>query len=460
MRGPALSVWRPDLNAAAGPVYARIVEALAADIDRGELARGARLPTQRALAEAVGVGIGTVTRAYAEAEARGLIDAVVGRGSFVARSAPTPQTDGLIDLSRNVAPIGPATAALRTVVAALARRSDLAERLDYAPDAGFAADRRAGAQWLRRMANFEGCDERRLVVTAGAQQAIAVALTALCRPGDAVIVEAATFNGVKLVAAQMGLRLVPAAMDGEGLTPQALERAASESGARVAYLQPFQNPTARVMGQPRRREILDVARRGGLVLIEDDLYGPHVAEFGLPPLAELAPDQVAYVSGLSKSLAPGVRTGFLIPPERYRVAALEALRGASFGSPTFGAALATQWIESGAAFEVFEAIRRELRRRTAVATATLAGLIEPLRPTASPHLWLPLGELEAERVAGQALRAGVKVTPPRAPFAEGAPVDGLRICLGATADLATLERGLAVLRAALAPGPAPQENVV
>jgi DNA-binding GntR family transcriptional regulator len=92
-------------------VYVQIVEALAADIDRGELARGARLPTQRALAEAVGVGIGTVTRAYAEAESRGLIDAVVGRGSFVARSPPAPETDALIDLSRNVAPIAPATAA-------------------------------------------------------------------------------------------------------------------------------------------------------------------------------------------------------------------------------------------------------------------------------------------------------------------------------------------------------------
>ena len=455
-----LSIWRPDLTAADGPAYARIVEALATDIDRGALPRGARLPTQRALAEAVGVGIGTVTRAYAEAEARGLIDAVVGRGSFVARSAPAPQADGMIDLSRNVAPMAPAAAALRAAVAGLARRADLAERLDYAPDAGFLADRRAGAAWLRRTANLESADERRLIVTAGAQQGIAVALAALCRPGDAVIVETATFNGVKLAAAQLGLRVIPVAMDGEGLTPEALERAASESGARAAYVQPFQNPTARVMGLPRRREIVEAARRAGVTLIEDDLYGPHVAELGLPPLAELATDQVVYVSGLSKSLSPGVRTGFLIPPEHRRAAALDALRAATFGAPTFGAALATQWIESGAAFEVFEAIRGELRRRTTLATGVLAGLIEPLRLGATPHVWLPLGELEAERIAGQALRAGVKVTPPRAPFVDGEPVDGLRVCLGAAPDLATLERGLSVLRGALAPGPAPSENVV
>ena len=455
-----LSSWRPHLTAADGPAYAQIVEALASDIGRGGLAQGARLPTQRALAERIGVGIGTVTRAYAEAEARGLIEAVVGRGSFVAGAPAVRQGDGVIDLSRNVAPMAPAAAALRGAIAAVARRSDLVGRLDYAPDAGFVADRRAAAQWLRRMANFDGADEDGLIVTAGAQQAIAVALAALCRPGDAVIVEAATFNGVKLAAAQMGLRIAAAAMDAEGVTPQALDRAAAESGARVAYLQPFQNPTARVMGLQRRRDVIAAARRRGVVLIEDDLYGPHVADLGLPPLAELAPDQVAYVSGLSKSLAPGVRTGFLIPPQRHRGAALDALRAASFGAPSFGAVLATQWIESGAAFDVFAAIQRELGRRAELARTALAGLIEPTAHAASPHLWLPLGELEAERIAGQALRAGVRVTPPRAPFVDGVPVDGLRICLGAAADLTALERGLAILRTTLAPGPAPRENVV
>jgi len=103
---------------------------------------------------------------------------------------------------------------------------------------------------------------------------------------------------------------------------------------------------------------------------------------------------------------------------------------------------------------------RDLTRRTELATTALAGHLAPLTPKAGPHLWLPLGELDAERVAGQALRAGVKVTPPRAPFVDGVPVDGLRICLGATADLRTLAQGLAVVRAALAPGPAPSENVV
>jgi DNA-binding transcriptional MocR family regulator len=249
-------------------------------------------------------------------------------------------------------------------------------------------------------------------------------------------------------------------MDSEGLTPDALARAAAETGARAAYLQPFQNPTARVMGLARRREIVETARRCGIVLIEDDLYGAHIADLGLPPLAALAPDAVAYISGLSKSLAPGVRTGFLLMPAPHQDAALEALRASTFGPPTLGAALATQWIESGIAFDIFAAVRRELARRTAVAVAALAGLAEPIRQSVTPHLWLPLGELEAERVAGHAMRSGVRVTPPSAPYAEGIPVEGLRVCLGAAPDIEALERGLSILRAALQPGHALGDHVV
>jgi DNA-binding transcriptional MocR family regulator len=452
--------WRPDLSDAGDPAYAQIAEAISADVARGVLAAGARLPTQRALAERLGIGVGTVTRAYAEAEGRGLIEAVVGRGSFVARR-PSSQADGdgAIDLSRNVAPLDPARAAVRGAVAAVARRGDLAQRLDYPPDGGFEADRRAGALWLARAANFADADPRRLIMTAGAQQAITAALAAACRPGEALVVEAATWHGIKTAAAHAGLRLVPAAMDAEGLTPAGLDRAIAESGARAAYVQPFQNPTARVMGLARRQAIVETAVRRGVVLIEDDLYGPIIAELGLPPLAQLAPEQVAYVSGLAKSVAPGLRTGFLIPPDRLRSGCLEALWAVAFGSPGLGGVVATQLIEHGEAFEILDAIRVELARRTELAMDLLAGLVEPLRQPASPHLWAPASELDAERVAGEALRAGVLLTPPRAPFVDGAPVSGLRICLGA-ADAASLRRGLAILKEALQPGRGFAGNVV
>ena len=444
--------WRPALPDDPRPAYARIVARLGGDIETGALAPGARLPTQRALAEQLGLGIGTVTRAYAEAEARGLIEAVVGRGSFVAARVVPAEAAGPVDLARNVPPLGPSKGALRQAMVALARRSDLTQRLDYAPQGGFEADRRAGALWLRRAANFPSADAGRLVICAGAQQAIVTALATVCRPGDAVVAEEATFHGLKLAAAHLGLRLVPAGMDAEGLTPEALDRAVGESGARAAYVLPFQNPTARVMGLERRTAIVEVARRRGVLLIEDDLYGPQVADLGLPPLAELAPDATAYVSGLSKSLAPGLRTGFLLPPKRLHADALDALRAIAFGAPTFGAVIATEWIESGAAFEILSQVRSELATRTILARDRLGEWAEPVRQHGTPHLWLPLSELEAERVAGEALRGGAQVTSPRAPYLAGVPVSGLRICLGGAADLPALDRGLTALLRALHPG--------
>jgi DNA-binding transcriptional MocR family regulator len=452
--------WRPEISDGDAPTYQRIVEALAADIARGALAPGARLPTQRELAHRLGLGIGTVTRAYAEAGQRGLIGGVVGRGSFVAATAVAPAGDGTIDLSRNLPPLAPAKAALRAAMAALSKRGDLAERLEYAPDGGFAADRRAAAAWLARAANFPGADPARLVMTSGAQQGIFVALAAACRPGEALIVEAATFHGAKLAAAQAGLRLVPAELDAEGLTPEALLRAAATSGARAAYVQPYQNPTARVMSLARRREITAAAERAGVLLIEDDLYGPIVGDLGLPPLAELAPERVAYVSGLSKSLGPGLRIGFLIPPERLMGPVHDVLRVVAFGPPSFSAPVGTHWIETGEAFDILEAVRRELAERTALALRLLGGLIERPTSAATSHLWAPARELDAERIAGAALRAGVRLTAPAAPFAPGVPVSGLRICLGSALDLQTLARGLDVVATLLQPGRSLAENVV
>ena len=453
--------WRPDLPRGPDPTFARIVRALERDIDGGKLAPGARLPTHRDLAERLGVGVGTVTRAYAEAELRGLVTATVGKGSFVAPLRSNGEGGQLIDLGRNLPPLGPAEVALRRSFAQLARRADLTDQLDYPPAGGFTAARRSGALWLERTAHLRGLDPERLICCAGAQQAVTVAIAALCRPGEALIAEEATFHGLKLSAAHIGVRLVPAAMDDQGITPESLERAAAQGGARVAYLLPVQNPTARIMGAVRRQEIIEVARRRGLILIEDDLYASSSTDLGLEPLAALAPDRVAYVSGLSKSLAPGLRVGYLIAPdEEIHDRALEALRAVAFGSPALGALVATQWIETGEAFAILDAVRAELEVRTDMARDILGDAIEPIVQRRSSHLWLPMNELEAERVAGHAQRAGVQLTPPQAPFLPGVPVSGLRLCLGVPRDHATLRRGLETVRAALSPRAAGAGNIV
>lgn len=446
------TTWIPELGRDhAQPLYEQLIGALARDVERGDLKPGERLPPQRDLAYALKLSLGTVTRAYAEAERRGLITGHVGRGSFVAdRAAPRAIRAGApVDLARNLPPLAPAARRYPAALAAAARRGDLAELMDYPPAGGFPEQRRAMAAWLKRMAGYETADAERLILTAGAQQATAVALASICRPGAAVIAEEASFAGIKTLAAHMDYRLIPAAMDAEGLTPQALERAARESGARVAYVLPVQNPTARVMGAARRAAIIETARRLDLYIVEDDLYAPYAAHLGHPPLALLAPERVAYVGGLSKSLAPGLRIGWVIPPAGREAAALDALRAVAFTPPTLTGHIAARWIETGEAFEIFEEVRAETAARTAMAREQLGDNLEASPLEASPHLWLPMDELAAERLAGRLLRAGVEITPPRAVTLEGAPVRGVRLCLGGVADRAQLSEALAVVKTAL-----------
>jgi DNA-binding transcriptional MocR family regulator len=451
-----VTTWTPTLAETDAPLYERLIGALAADVEAGALPPGARLPPHRDLAFRLGLSIGTVTRAYAEAERRGLIRGHVGRGSFVAeRPDPVTLPAGPIDLARNLPPLEPTARRYPAALAAAARRSDLSVLLDYPPPGGWPEQRRAGAKWLTRSANFEGLSQERVICCAGAQQGVAVALAAACRPGDAVIAEAASFSGIKTLAAHMGYRLVPAQMDGQGLTPGGLERAARSSGAKAVYVLPVQNPTARVMGAERRRDIAATARRLGLMLVEDDLYAAYAAPLGYPPLAALAPDNVIYVGGLSKSLAPGLRTGFVVAPPALNQACLDALRAIAFTAPTLTGLIASQWIESGEAFEIFAEVKAEIAERTALARRRLGAALEAGALAASPHLWLPMDELGAERLAGQLLRDGVEVTPPRSPFLEGVAVSGLRLCLGGARDMAELDRALTVIGAALAASAAP-----
>uniref|UniRef100_B0SWA8 Transcriptional regulator, GntR family with aminotransferase domain n=1 Tax=Caulobacter sp. (strain K31) TaxID=366602 RepID=B0SWA8_CAUSK len=446
--------WTPTLPPGEAPLYERLLDALRADIASGALADGARLPPQRDLAHRLGLGLGTVTRAYVEAEKAGLVLAHVGRGSFVrGPGAPAARADapaGPINLAQNTAPPQAAAERLPDALAKLRRRGDLLEHLAYAPAAGLEVQRRAGAAWLARSGGMEGANWTRLVCCAGAQQGLALALGALARPGDLIHCEASTYQGLKALTEHNGLRLKGLAMDAEGLRPDALDEAARGGAKVVALLPTLQNPTGRIMSLQRRREIVALARKHDLWLIEDDIYAVYSGADRPPPLALLAPERAFHVSGVSKSLAPGLRAGYLIvPPGDHLERVLRSVRALTYAPPAFGGLIATQWIEDGTADVIVAEVVAEMTARMDIARAVLGAAMEAPASLSSPHVWLPMGELDAERLAGRALRGGVEVTPPGAPVVEPGLTSGVRICLGAAKDRAELERGLRIVAAAL-----------
>jgi DNA-binding transcriptional MocR family regulator len=451
--------WTPELESRSGPRYQAIADALAADVSEGRLKAGARLPTHRDLAWKVGVTVGTISRAYAEAERRGLVYGEVGRGTFVRERTPSApphpglgRRDGFVELAYNLPPLGVATAAVAKAMAEVARSPDLQAVMGYSFDTGQPAHRAAVASWIARFGVPAEADS--VALTSGAQNATLLSMMGLAGPGAAVLTEELTFYGIKSVAAQLGLRLYGVGLDAHGLVPEALDAACRSSGAKVLYCIPtLQNPTASVMPEERRREIVEVCRRHEVVIVEDDVYG-FLPETLPPPLAALAPERTAYLGSLSKFGAPGLRLGWVwAAPDLLRPIA-EALRAASLMTSPILAEIGARLIRDGEVQRLAEWQRAEARRRQEIAAGILAGQTVSSHPE-SFHLWLELPEpWRREVFAAEARGRGVGVASAEVFAAGRQPVPhAARLCLQAPESVDDLTRGLSTLSDMLAGQP-------
>ena len=421
----ASTEWLPELNDKGHSLYEQIVTGLEADIAAGQLNPGDRLPTHRYLADKLGCSVGTVTKAYDLALRRGTIESRVGRGTFVRERRQG--VGEAIDLSLNTPPRIFDPAQLRSTLALLARTFDTAAFGCYSPNAGRPEHRSAAAQWLS--SHRLQADPDALILCNGAQHAIAIALAVTCRDSRSVLTEAATFHGMKSLALHAGYTLHGLAMDQEGLCPAALEEAAERGLARVLYTIPtLQNPTGTTLGASRRAEIIRIARKHDLLIVEDDVYSV-LAQPGERTLAELAPERTFYINSLSKALAPGLRVGFLIPPPQYYGDSVLAMRATTWTSNPLGCLVMAQWVADGTAETAIGLMREEATQRTAIARSVFGEVIAATqRPTF--HIWIPMPSQQAEHAAREALANGIAVTPPSAPIVDPHSISGIRISLG------------------------------
>jgi DNA-binding transcriptional MocR family regulator len=451
-------MWIPDLPTDGTPLFHQILAALERAIRDGGLRAGERLPPQRALARTLGVSVGTITRAYEEADRRGLTLGHVGRGTYIARPADTESArpaGPLVELSMNVPPMMAAERLLMEAWGKVRRRPEFAKTLNYGAVEGLPEHRQLMSSWLTHTAGVDPIDPSRLVLTNGAQGAMDLTFSTLCKPGDVILAEELTFSGMKAIAEYRGYRLAPVAMDEEGILPDALAAAARATGARVLYTMPtLQNPTARVLSLARRQELVKVARQLDLVFVEDDVYAVYVERRDAPPpLINLAPDITYYVSGLSKSLAPGLRTGFVVAPTPVMAARVAVgLRVSAHTAQSMGLMIAQQAIEDGSAEQILKENRRLLRTRGSAIRAALN--LQPERlAEMSPHAWLPASASEVIRLEARLLAENVRVTRSTDPVLEGARGSGLRFCVGAPRRDSDFERALEAIRHVLSQPP-------
>lgn len=446
-----VTIWSPKLEGRPGPRYRAIVEALSEDVASGLLAEGSRLPTHRDLAEQLGVTVGTVSRAYAEAERQGLVSGEVGRGTFV-RADRSASASGPIDLGQNHPPepaSQPQRAALVECLTTLMARGEAGRLLDYPAAGGDGADREAGAAWIGR-AEVPAAPEE-VVLCTGSQHGLTVLLATLLEPGDLLLTEELTYSGLKAVAGLLRLRLRGLPIDRDGLRPEALAEACRTENAKALYLIPtLHNPTTAVMPEARRLAIAALAREHGLVIVEDDVHGL-LPQTRPRPLAALAPELTYYLTSTSKTLAPGLRIAYIKAPKAMVPRLVASLRATTWAIAPLTAAVASAWIRNGTADALLEARRAEARARQAVLRETLAGADLDSQPEAY-YSWLRLPEpWRADSFVAEAQARGVWLTPAEA-FAVGraSVPHAVRLCIGAARNRESLRAGLAVVAELLA----------
>lgn len=327
-----------------GPLYVLLAGGLRQLIDEGELAPGAPLPPDRALATALAVGRSTVVAAYDLLMTEGRIVRRQGSGTRVAGTSPTPQRETtsapfllhLLDSQEDVVELACATpdrppAAIR---AAYRRGLELlfanADDIGYHPY-GHPVLRQRIAEHYRSRGIPTGEDQ--IIVTTGGQQALSLLARALVKPGQPALVEAPTYPGVLEVFRDEGavLHTLPVGLPG-------LKSAAAKAELALAYVIPtFHNPTGAVLPALLRRRLAEEAAALGVPLIEDEVLA-HLGFPGKKPPASMATysDSVITLGSLSKVVWGGLRTGWVRGPATLiaRLARLRAVHDLGGDVPT------------------------------------------------------------------------------------------------------------------------------
>jgi DNA-binding transcriptional MocR family regulator len=431
--------------------YKSLVDTFAADIRSGRLLPGTRLPTHRQLATTEGLALVTASRVYAELEAMGLVSGETGRGTFVRETSLLPGqgidqkvvATGMTDLNFNYPSLPGQAELLRTALRQLALAGDLESLLRYQPHAGRPHERASVARHLR--ARGLTVDAEQVLMVSGAQHGLAVTLMALLQPGDVIAADSLTYSGFKVLAESLHLEIVPIPVTAHGPDLEALDSLCRSRHVRAVYTMPtLHNPLGWVMSADQREHLVTIARQHGLLIIEDAAYA-FLVENPPPPLAQLAPERTVYVSGLSKSVATGLRVGFVAAPTE-KVSALERIiRATTWNTPGVMTAVACAWLDDGTVMQLEDEKRRDAQARQIMATEVLAGL-ECVSHPSSYFLWLPLSEdARADQVAAALLREKVAVSTGE-PFAISAHVPhAIRLALG-SAEMGPLREALEKVR--------------
>lgn len=436
-----MTIWQPDPQLIRRPAYLSLADQFARAIQDGRLLHGTRLPTHRKLAYELQLSVQTVSRAYEELIRRGLIAGEVGRGSFVQtlrREVEPPylpeRLGELIDLSILKPVCEPMHLdRLKAALSWLGDNLPASSGLSFRPNVVFPRHRAIAVEWLKSCGVT--VPPQNVTITNGATAAMTAALMSVAPPGSTVATEAIGHHTLIPLASYLGFNLLGLPIDDNGIVPDAFEEACSNGDIRVLFVQPSViNPTATLMSELRRIELVAVARRHDVAIIEGDVLGPMV-DAGLPPIAALAPERTLYYTSFTKNTVPGLRIGYLAAPDRYVAAVANRHLVSSWMATPMVAEIASKWVADGTAAELVRWQRAALKRRQSI----VADVLAPgsyLTHDQALHLWLPLPQDRTEDgFVAQARLQGVAIAPGASFRTSEAPWHpAVRISLGSATE--------------------------
>lgn len=393
------------------------------------------MPTHRELATREGLALATATRVYAELQVMGLVSGESGRGTFVKEALPRGHgidlrawNDDTTELTFNSPTLPGQAERYRTALRRLAAKADPDALLRYRAHGGSEPERATAASHLARRGVAATADSTLLV--SGAQHGLTLTAMALFEPGDVIAVDALTYPGFKLSAEFSRLELAPVPATANGMDLDALTDLCRRRPVRAVYTMPtLHNPLGWVTDATWRQELVAIARRHGLMLIEDGAYA-FLVEDAPPPLAALAPEATVYVSSLSKSVATGLRVGSVSAPPAWIPKLERAIRATTWNTPATMTAIVCDWIKDGTVATLEAEKRRDARQRQCIAAEVL-GTLNPVSHPSSYFVWLPLAqEVRADAIAMALMRERISVSTAH-PFAVSPHVPhAIRLALG------------------------------
>jgi len=474
------------------PLYQWVRDELRQRIISGDIAVGAALPPSRQLADDLKVSRITVTNAYDELKAEGLIDGKIGSGMYVlppqywlksmttggknvipSYSAWQRDLSGLevskrekalsLILPQSTLPIslnfGVGTgdtrlfpvADIRKIVTEILDRGD-ATALNYEAYQGYLPLRQSLAKYLRQQNIFVQAEE--IYITAGSQQAVQLLIEALLQPGDCAIVEDPTYSIVLSLFESRGIKVVGIPMDKEGMRDDLLEEAIRRKSPKLIYIVPtFHNPTGIVMSPVRRSRIAALANRYGIPVLEDD-YIRELRFFNPIPAPIAAWDKcgdIIYVGSFSKSLFPAIRLGYIVARGPIQDRLLYLKRVSDLGCSALLQRILYHFLESGRLQKHWRRLSRAYNRRQTAMMKALKSEF-PVNSSWQPidggiWLWVRVPEkVSVASLLAQSILSGVYFSPGETHFVEPDNQPYIRLNFAAL-DERQIEQGIRIIGA-------------